>query len=165
MYERWRKHRGLAAELRKPLPDLASALLVYRSNLGAILDLTTAYKARLVFITLPSVWRPDMMADEQERLWLGRVGNYQACPASRTTRSTQWPMAWNATITFSLTHVADVASNASISPPRWRAAQTTSTTTFTLPRLDRQRLDNSSRNIWVGARSEACYSGPIPSRS
>ncbi len=69
-----------AAELRHHLPDVASALTEYHSNLDAIVDLAAAHEARLVLITQPSVWRPGMTAAEQERLWLGGVGDYQELP-------------------------------------------------------------------------------------
>lgn len=80
MYRRWREHRRRAGELRDQLPDLASALAEYRRNLEALADLSAASGARLVLATQPSVWRADMTAAEQERLWLGGVGDYQELP-------------------------------------------------------------------------------------
>jgi hypothetical protein len=68
-----RKRRTIGASLDS-LPSLERPLLEHRRNLNAIVDLAAAAGARVVFVTQPSVWRPQMTDAEQRRLWFGWVG-------------------------------------------------------------------------------------------
>jgi len=72
--DRARRARRTVGASIDSLPPLAGPLLEYRRNLNAMVDWATAAGARVVFVTQPSVWRPEMADAEQRRLWFGWVG-------------------------------------------------------------------------------------------
>jgi hypothetical protein len=73
----WRKNRQEARELRDQLPEMKPALTEYVSNINQIIDLASIRGLRVVFLTQPALWKNDMTPEEQERLWMGGVGNFK----------------------------------------------------------------------------------------
>ncbi|HVN81607.1 MAG TPA: GDSL-type esterase/lipase family protein, partial [Terriglobia bacterium] len=73
----WRSHRQGASEYRNELPDLASALDEYSSNISRIIDLGRRHRVQIVFMTQPYLWRSNLAADENALLWFGGVGDFQ----------------------------------------------------------------------------------------
>ena len=61
-------------------PDLTSALAEYEGNLNTIIDLVHAKDKRVVFMTQPALWRPDLEAEVERLLWLGGKGEFQKEP-------------------------------------------------------------------------------------
>jgi lysophospholipase L1-like esterase len=76
-YERWRSFRRRAERVIAEPPDLTAALAEYRRNLHAIVDRAAAHGVRLVLMTQPSLLREDLAPEEERRLWLGGVGDFQ----------------------------------------------------------------------------------------
>jgi lysophospholipase L1-like esterase len=73
----WRLHRQGASEYRDKLPDLASALNEYESNISRIIDLSRRRGVPVVFMTQPCLWRSDLTPRQNELLWFGGVGDFQ----------------------------------------------------------------------------------------
>ena len=76
-YKRWRRNRRNATEFRGELPDLERALAAYVSNLRECAELARAADTRLVLMTQPSLWRPELPVELRRLLWLGGTGDYQ----------------------------------------------------------------------------------------
>jgi len=76
-YRRWRRNRRNASEFRRELPDLERALAAYRANLRECAELARAAGTRLVLVTQPSIWRPELPPELRGLLWLGGTGDYQ----------------------------------------------------------------------------------------
>lgn len=66
-----RSKRQQARPLVDALPDLDSALGEYRRNLDRIVDLAEGHGIELLFLTQPSIWRPDLPPELDRLLWLG----------------------------------------------------------------------------------------------
>lgn len=77
VYKKWRLHRQQASRIRENLPDLSEALSVYRQNLNAIIDWANEKQIRILFLTQPALWKPDLPEAQQRLLWLGGVGDFQ----------------------------------------------------------------------------------------
>lgn len=77
-YITWREHRQNAVDIRDELPDLSSALETYASNLNKMIDVANERSVRLILVTQPTLWRPDLPEDLAALLWLGGVGNFQS---------------------------------------------------------------------------------------
>jgi hypothetical protein len=73
----WRKHRHEAAKLINKLPDLSSALEEYARNINKMVEIAQKNSIRLIFITQPTLWKPDLSADLDALLWLGGIGDFQ----------------------------------------------------------------------------------------
>lgn len=76
----WRDHRQSASRIIDELPPLEEPLKEYRTNLDAVVQYARAHGADVVFLTQPSLWRPDLTPEEQKRLWLGGIGPFQEQP-------------------------------------------------------------------------------------
>ncbi|MCL4300495.1 MAG: hypothetical protein KJ077_32465 [Anaerolineae bacterium] len=70
IYNNRRKERK-NAPLQEALPDLTSGLGEYSSNLNTIIDLAQAHRVRLILLTQPSMYRPDLTPAEKDLLWFG----------------------------------------------------------------------------------------------
>lgn len=57
------------------LPDLDSGLAEYRNNLNAIIDMVQSKSIRLIFITQPSLLRPNMPQHEKDLITSGWIEN------------------------------------------------------------------------------------------
>lgn len=66
-----RQNQRRNAEIRDQLPDLSDSLAEYRRNLNHMIDLAKAQGVRVILITQPSLWRPDLSEVERNRLWFG----------------------------------------------------------------------------------------------
>lgn len=77
MYRTWREHRLRGRTIVDNLPDLKPALDEYRRNLDIIVGHITQKGARLILITQPTMWRPDLASSEQQLLWMGGIGQFQ----------------------------------------------------------------------------------------
>ena len=55
------------------LPDLSSALEEYALNLNAMIDIAEARSIRLILMTHPFIWNPDLTQEEKESLWCGWI--------------------------------------------------------------------------------------------
>ena len=73
-YQRFRSHRRRASAIRETLPDLSSALDKFERNLVRIIDCARVAGLRLVFLTQPCLWHPDLSEEERALLWAGGVG-------------------------------------------------------------------------------------------
>ncbi len=73
----WRWHRQQASRFKEELPPLSQALSNYRWNLQTIVNLARARNARVLFITQPTLWRPDLSPEEEKRLGMGGPGFLQ----------------------------------------------------------------------------------------
>jgi hypothetical protein len=73
----WREHRRESKHRRDDLPDLSPALAEYRRNLDAVVDAAERHSTRLVLVTQPALWRSDLSAEDEDRLWLGGIGDFQ----------------------------------------------------------------------------------------
>ena len=82
IYAVWRAKRAAARGLRAELPDLSSALDEQRRNLRTIAALCAARGVRLVLVTHPAAWGPDLPPATEALLWMGGVGDYQNAAAS-----------------------------------------------------------------------------------
>ncbi len=56
------------------IPDLSLALTVYKRNINKIIDLAQSKNVRIIFLTQPTMWRPDLNEKEKGFLWLGSKG-------------------------------------------------------------------------------------------
>lgn len=74
---RWREKRQNAKEIIDATPDLSTPLATYRANLTTYVNLVRARGSKLLLITQPALWRPDLSAEDQKRLWMGGRGDYQ----------------------------------------------------------------------------------------
>jgi lysophospholipase L1-like esterase len=77
VYETWRKHRRRASRIRPGLPDLDPALEEYARNLESIVALARERTVRLILVTQPVLWRPELPEEARNLLWLGGVGDFQ----------------------------------------------------------------------------------------
>lgn len=69
----FRNLRKNAKEFVDDLPDLSSGLEEYETNLGRIIDMVRARSIRIVFMTQPTMYRPDMTQEEKALLWCGWI--------------------------------------------------------------------------------------------
>jgi lysophospholipase L1-like esterase len=80
IYSTWRKYRRDAPQLIEQVSNLDAALEEYERNLTSIIQSAAAGKTRLVLLTQPMIWRPRMSPEEEQRLWLGGVGDFMSGP-------------------------------------------------------------------------------------
>ena len=77
----FRQARRLSPKVNE-LPDLSLALEEYRRNVQTIFELGRKYRIRTIFVTQPSLWRPDLPLELDALLLMGRgsggplAGNY-----------------------------------------------------------------------------------------
>ena len=76
--ETWREHRRHATEIRSNLPDLAPGLEDYARNINRIIDTAQQRSLRVIFVTQPTMWRPDLSKELTSLLWFGGIGDFQA---------------------------------------------------------------------------------------
>ena len=74
LIKRWQQRQQ--AEIREDLPDLSTSLAEYRRNLNHIIDLAETSGVRVILLTQPTLWRPDLTEAEQSRLWFGWGPNF-----------------------------------------------------------------------------------------
>ena len=55
-----REHRRNASKMLDELPDLSSALAEYARNLNRIIDIIQDKSVRVILLTQPTMWRPDL---------------------------------------------------------------------------------------------------------
>jgi hypothetical protein len=79
-YVRWREHRRNTPRMIDTLPDITSAIDEYQRNINTIIDLAESQSIRIVFLTQPMLWKPDITQAEEDLLWLGGQGDFQAEP-------------------------------------------------------------------------------------
>lgn len=77
IYITWREHRRNASATRNTLPDLDSALDEYSRNINTIIDLAEKHSVRLILVTQPSIWNPDLSKEATNLLWMGGISDYQ----------------------------------------------------------------------------------------
>ena len=77
IYVTWRRHRQQAAEIKNELPDLSSAIKEYDRNINKLIDIALEKSIRLIFLTQPTMWKPDLPPELNALLWLGGIGNFQ----------------------------------------------------------------------------------------
>lgn len=77
IYVTWREHRRQAAEIRNTLPDLSSGLEEYARNIHKMIDIAQAKSLRLIFMTQPSMWKPNLPKELDALIWAGGIGDYQ----------------------------------------------------------------------------------------
>jgi len=68
------KLRVRASAPRVPLPDLSVGLAEYAMRIHSLISACRERQLRCVFLTQPTVWRPDLSPDDDKRLWAGCVG-------------------------------------------------------------------------------------------
>jgi lysophospholipase L1-like esterase len=77
IYISWRDHRQNAKEIRNELPSLSSALDEYARNINNIIEVAKEKTVRLIFMTQPTIWKPDLPENLNALLWLGGIGDFQ----------------------------------------------------------------------------------------
>ena len=78
IYITWRWNRLNAGGIMDVLPDLTSALEEYAQNVNTIVDFATDRGVRVVLVTQPVLWRPDLPGELRSLLWMGGIGDFQA---------------------------------------------------------------------------------------
>ena len=76
IYLTWRQHRRNAGTIRDALPDLSVGIAEYESNIVKLLDAAERKSIRVVLMTQPTMWRPDLSESLRSLLWLGGVGDF-----------------------------------------------------------------------------------------
>jgi hypothetical protein len=76
----WRENRRRASEWREKLPELEPGLREYVLNIDQIIELASIKGIRLIFLTQPALWKSELTQEEESRLWMGGVGNFQTRP-------------------------------------------------------------------------------------
>lgn len=66
-----RRQKRQAGPFRQEMPDLTERLAEYTDNLNQIVDLAAANGVRLVFMTQPTMYRPDLTEAEENLFWGG----------------------------------------------------------------------------------------------
>lgn len=66
-----RRQKRQAGPFRSELPDLTERLAEYSDNLNQIVDLAAANGVRLIFVTQPTMYRPDLTPAEENLFWGG----------------------------------------------------------------------------------------------
>jgi lysophospholipase L1-like esterase len=79
-YVRWREHRRSTPTMLDTLPDLSAAIDEYQRNIHTIIDIAESQSIRIVFLTQPMLWKADITQAEEDLLWLGGQGDFQAEP-------------------------------------------------------------------------------------
>jgi lysophospholipase L1-like esterase len=77
VYITWREHRQHASEIRDELPDLSLSLEHYAGNINKIIDLAQEKSVRVIFMTQPTMWKPDLPRNLESLLWFGGIGDFQ----------------------------------------------------------------------------------------
>lgn len=72
-YVRWREWRAGASRIRDRLPELGGPVEAYLANLRAVLAEARAHSVRTVFLTQPTIYRPDLPPQLRGLLWMGWV--------------------------------------------------------------------------------------------
>jgi len=67
------RERRKNAVMKNKLPDLSSALEEYALNLNAMIDIAEARSIRLILMTHPFLWGPNLTQEEKELLWCGWI--------------------------------------------------------------------------------------------
>lgn len=75
--ERYRARRAQvqSEDMIETPPDMTQALAGYRARLERIADAAARHGVRVVFLTQPSLWKPDMNAAERKLLYAGGLGS------------------------------------------------------------------------------------------
>jgi hypothetical protein len=80
IYQQWRRHRAEASDIRDQLPDLSAGLNQYVRNLKELVRIGCSHSVRVILMTQPSMYRPDLPEEYRKLLWLGGVGEFQNEP-------------------------------------------------------------------------------------
>jgi len=59
------------ALVKDTLPSLSAGLDEYKSNLNTIIDISETHNVRLILVTQPAIYRPDLTQEEENLLWFG----------------------------------------------------------------------------------------------
>ena len=73
----WREHRRNAVAIRDTLPDLSLALEEYSRNINTIIDMTRDASVRLILLTQPTLWKPDLSERLKNLLAAGGIGAFR----------------------------------------------------------------------------------------
>lgn len=73
VYIQRREFRKKAKTIRDELPDLESGLEEYERNLGVCCDEAKRHSVRVILMTQPVLWDPDLPQDLLDLLWTGGV--------------------------------------------------------------------------------------------
>lgn len=76
-FDRWRQLRK-QGQLVNDLPSLDAALQEYARHVAEIAERAKQMRVRIVFMTQPALWRAGLSQTEQNTLWMGGIGDYQA---------------------------------------------------------------------------------------
>lgn len=71
-YVEVRKKRKNASEILNNLPDLTSALEEYGRDINTIINMANKNSIRVIFLTQPFMWRPDLTVAEKDMCWAGK---------------------------------------------------------------------------------------------
>jgi lysophospholipase L1-like esterase len=81
--EMLREYRRAAASFRPAPPDLSAALSGYTRNVNAIIDLAEKAGVRVIFLTQPTLWAPEMTRAERDLLWAGGPNFFHLKPGAK----------------------------------------------------------------------------------
>jgi lysophospholipase L1-like esterase len=76
--DKLRKRRLNAVKLLNKLPYMAPAMGEYGRNVNTIIDCAKKMSVRVIFLTQPSLWRPDLTKAENALLWGGGAADVEA---------------------------------------------------------------------------------------
>ena len=73
-YAHKRKARKEASEIINEPPNLRDGLREYERNINAIIDLAEEESVRVIFLTQPYIWNPNLTNEERGLCWWGWIG-------------------------------------------------------------------------------------------
>jgi hypothetical protein len=73
-----REYRKNAPLICDDNPKLESGLLEYERNIKVCIESAREYSVRIVFLTQPVLWAPDLPQELQDLLWTGAIGSIAA---------------------------------------------------------------------------------------
>lgn len=77
IYNKWRQNRFLSNPKIQQIPDLDEELNEYKSNIQEIIEICQDKSIRPIFLTQPTIYKPNMKDDLKNLCWLGGLGNFQ----------------------------------------------------------------------------------------
>jgi lysophospholipase L1-like esterase len=67
-----RRQKRQESQILDELPDLSVGLAEYARNVNNIINVAQAHGVRVILMTQPTLWRPDLSQQEEALLWLGQ---------------------------------------------------------------------------------------------
>lgn len=75
---KWQRNRQNSDIRLDRLPELASALDEYKNNIEEMIKIAAKKGIRIIFVTQPALWKENMKVEEENRIWMGGVGQFKS---------------------------------------------------------------------------------------